>query len=85
MFFYYVILNLDSFYLGWQVTKNRYDGELGHFSLSWHKDTCTLSGHFSHMTQMSHVHVDSLPVIPLSATASVKSNMASANIIRGVC
>lgn len=30
-----------------QVTKNRFDGDLGRIPLYWDKDTCTMSGHFN--------------------------------------
>ena len=57
------------------MTKNRYDGELGHFPLSWHKETCTLYGHFNH-THQPHLSADipmpSLPIYP-AATVTIKS------------
>ncbi len=38
---------LQQFYFSLQVTKNRFDGDLGMVPLSWDKESCTMSGHFN--------------------------------------
>ncbi len=47
-----------------QVTKNRFDGDLGVAPLTWDKESCTMSGHFNRPPPQSVAHNKTLTDSP---------------------